>query len=67
MSAKPNRDRRRLGRQQVGQAPWRRAYVPVKIEARLVQQMEVVTNPLWNRTPSRAKRSMFGVQTSWLR
>ena len=40
---------------------WVRSCKPVRIEARLAAQMEVVTQALVNRVPLAAKRSMFGV------
>src|SRR5437763_4648701 len=42
--------------------PCRRAYWPLKSEARLTAQMEVVTKQLENRTPCPARRSRFGVR-----
>src|SRR5512146_297150 len=41
--------------------PWREAYWPVRIEARLGEQSGVVWNALSNWAPSRARRSMCGV------
>ena len=41
--------------------PCVRSCSPVKIEARLAAQIEVVTNIFGNRTPSAARRSKFGV------
>jgi len=43
--------------------PCRRAYWPLKMLARLVAQIDVVTNAFVNRTPSAAIASMCGVRT----
>src|SRR5262249_36416569 len=46
--------------------PCRRSYCPVRIDARLTQQIEVVTKLFLKRTPWLASRSMFGVCTTLL-
>ena len=42
--------------------PWAWAYRPLRIDARLGEQSDVVQKGFRKYTPSRARRSMFGVE-----